>query len=206
MAHIWFRKGPWGGPLLLDDAAVDGITSQLQAPGGVSGRPYRLAVNEGNSFIGSYVLGMGFVLKPEAAERLLGKDPRNRDVLSPYLNGEDLNSRWDQSPSRWVINFRDWPIEKAMEYPDCFEVVERLVRPDRARLATGDATARDRAKRWWQFARPSRNLYARITGLERVLALSLVNNHLGFGVVPNDQVFAHKLAVLGRCSLGSATG
>ena len=53
---------------------------------------------------------MGFVLEPEEAQRLIEKDPRNKDVLFPYLNGEDLNSRPDQSPSRWVINFFDWPL------------------------------------------------------------------------------------------------
>ena len=42
---------------------------------------------------------------------LITKDPRNKAVLFPYLNGEDLNSRWDCSASRWVINFHDWPIE-----------------------------------------------------------------------------------------------
>ena len=31
------------------------------------GTPYRLKANEGKSFIGSYVLGMGFVLEPEEA-------------------------------------------------------------------------------------------------------------------------------------------
>ena len=64
---------------------------------------------------------MGFVLSPEEAQALIANNPRNKDVLYPYLNGEDLNSRPDQSPSRWVINFFDWPLEKAaMEYPDCF--------------------------------------------------------------------------------------
>ena len=56
---------------------------------------------------GPIVLGIGFVLEPEEAERLMRKDPRNKDVLFPFLNGEDLNSRPDQSPSRWVINFFD---------------------------------------------------------------------------------------------------
>jgi hypothetical protein len=132
---------------------------------------------------------MGFVLMPEEAHRLLEKDPRNRDVLFPYLNGEDLNRRWDQSPSRWVINFRDWPVERAMEYPDCFEIVERLVKPERSKLATGDATARDRAKRWWQFTRPALNLYATIAGLERVLLCTRVSKYLNFVFVPNQSIF-----------------
>ena len=69
---------------------------------------------------GSIVLGTGFILEPEEAQALIAKDPRNKAVLFPYLNGEDLNSRWDCSASRWVINFHDWPIERAMEYHDVF--------------------------------------------------------------------------------------
>ena len=72
-----------------------------------------MATNAGQSFIGSYVLGMGFVLEPEDAQALIAKDPRNAAVVFPYLNAEDLNSRWDCSARRWVINFHDWPIEKA---------------------------------------------------------------------------------------------
>src|SRR5262249_25946835 len=53
-----------------------------------------------------------FVLTPEEARALITKDRRNREVLFPYLNGEDLNSRPDQSPSRWVINFFDWPLQR----------------------------------------------------------------------------------------------
>ncbi len=49
----------------------------------------------------------------------------------PYLNGEDLNSRPDQSPSRWVINFHDWPLERAETYPDCMKIVREKVKPER---------------------------------------------------------------------------
>ena len=89
------------------------------------GKPHTLATNLGKSFQGSIVLGMGFVLKPEEALALIQKDPRNRDVLFPYLNGEDLNSCSDQSPSRWVINFHDWPLEKAETHPDCMKIVRK---------------------------------------------------------------------------------
>jgi hypothetical protein len=205
VAHVWFQKGPWVGPFMLDDAVVAGITSQLQPPGNVTGKPCRLAANAGKSYIGAYVLGMGFVLESEEAQRLLDRDPRNRDVLCPYLNGEDLNGRWDQSPSRWVINFRDWPLERAMEYSDCYEIVERLVKPERTRMKeNGDFQLRyPLYERWWQYADKRPELYATIAGLERVLALSLVNNHLGFGVVPTAQVFAHKLGVFASRDYGT---
>ena len=56
--------------------------------------------------------------------------------LFPYLNGEDLNTRPDQSPSRWVINFFDWPLDRktapvsiegpvAEDYPDCLAIKRR---------------------------------------------------------------------------------
>jgi hypothetical protein len=195
VAHLWVRRSTWNGQYILDDAPVAGITPFLMPPGAVQGTPYRLAANAGQSFQGSNVLGMGFVLAPEEAQTLIDTDPRNRDVLFPYLNGEDLNSRADQSPSRWVINFHDWPLERAETYPDCMRIVREKVKPGRDRLASGDSTAKDRARRWWQFARPTMNLYATITGMERVLVLCLVTQNIGFAFVPANQVFSHKLVV-----------
>jgi hypothetical protein len=99
VAHVWLRHGEWGGDYLLDEKAVEGITPFLSNVGSVQGEPHTLAANQNKSFIGSYVLGMGFVLQPEEAKILIEKDPRNKDVLFPFMNGEDLNSRIDQSPS-----------------------------------------------------------------------------------------------------------
>jgi hypothetical protein len=165
VAIVWVHRGYWGTNRVLADEAVEGITSFLAVAEGISGTPYRLKANEGKSFQGSVVLGMGFVVSPEEAQALIAKDPRNKDVLFPYLNGEDLNSRPDQSPSRWVINFFDWPLEKAMEYPDCFRIVEEKVRPERK------SKAKDvEAAPWWQFWRQRPELYRIIAGMDRVWA------------------------------------
>jgi predicted ATPase len=190
VAHIWVRRGTWGGPFVLDDQHTSGITAFLTSPGTVVGNPYRLNANAGKSFIGSYVLGMGFVLEPEEARRLIEKDARNKEILFPYMNGEDLNSRPDQSGSRWVINFFDWHIEKAMQYTDCYSIVEAKVKPFRQPLKR-----KQYREIWWRYAERQPALQAAIAGMTRVLVLSLVNNHLGFGVVPTGTVFAHKLAV-----------
>ncbi len=194
VAHVWVRRGEWKGPFVLDDKPASGITAFLTPPGTVSGKPYCLQANACKSFNGVKVYGQGFVLEPEEAQRLIDKDPRNKDVLFPYLNGEDLNSRPDQSPSRWVINFFDWPIEKAMQYPDCFRIVEEKVKPERMKLRD-TADGKRLKQRWWLYCRERPELYRTIAGMERVLALSLVNNHLGVGIVPTGTVFAHKLAI-----------
>lgn len=201
VAHVWVRRGSWGGNYLLEDKEVKGISPMLVIPGKVVGKPFRLAANDGKSFIGSYVLGMGFILGPEEAKALIEQDPRNKDVLFPYLNGKDLNSRPDLSPSRWVINFHDWPLDRAFapagykgpvaaDYPECLAIIEEKVKPERMRN-----NRKIRRERWWQFAERAPELYSTIKGMETVVVLSLVNNHLGFGMVKSSQVFAHKLAV-----------
>jgi hypothetical protein len=114
---------------------------------------------------------MGFVLAPEEARELIARNPKNKDVLFPYLNGEDLNSRPDQSPSRWVINFFDWPIEKAMQYPDCFRIIEEKVKPERDKV-TFSKNARDR---WWLYERTRPELATAIEGMERVLVRAQVS-------------------------------
>ena len=70
-------------------------------------RPFQLKQNESKSYQGSIVLGNGFVLESNEVKELIAKNPKNKDVLFPYLNGDDLNNRPDQTPSRWVINFFD---------------------------------------------------------------------------------------------------
>jgi len=197
VAHVWLRKGHWAGQFVLDDMPVGAITSQLQEPGKVTGTPHRLAANAGKSFQGSIVLGMGFVLEPQEARQLLDTDPKNKDVLFPYLNGEDLNSRWDQSASRWVISFRDWPIERAMEYSNCFEVVERLVKPERTRKnERGEFQLRyPLYERWWHYADKRPELYATIAGLKRVLVRAQTSRTQVGAFVPNGWIYGHKLVV-----------
>jgi hypothetical protein len=159
--------------------------------------PVRLEVNAGLSFQGSIVLGMGFVLEPEEAQRLLERNPRNRDVLFPYLNGEDLNSRPDQSPSRWVINFHDWPLERAQEYEACFKRIEETVKPERQRRK-GDGTyalRRPLPEKWWIYAEKRPGLYRAIAPLERVLVISRVSQHVAFSWDSTDRVFADRVFV-----------
>ena len=74
--------------------------------------PHVLNENRDQSFQGSVVLGMGFTLSKEEALALIDKNAINKEALFPYLNGEDLNSSCTQTPSRWVINFWDWPLNR----------------------------------------------------------------------------------------------
>ena len=211
VAHVWVKKGAWEGGFALDEKVVEGITPFLTVPGQAVGNPERLAANQGESYIGSYVLGMGFVLEPEEALALIAKDARNEDVLFPYLNGQDLNSNPDQSPSRWVINFFDWPLDAehddekkpkgppyAADYPDCLAIVREKVKPERTRRKeNGEFKLRKPLpQKWWIYADKRPALYGAIEGCDRVLVAARVSKLLIFSFVPTSQVYSEQIVVL----------
>lgn len=111
VALVTCYKGTWQGKRVLNTKEVNRITPYLDTAETV-GNPIPLKENENKAFIGSYVLGTGFVMAPEEAAAIISQDHKYAKVLRPYLNGEDLNSRPDQSPSRWVINFYNWPLRR----------------------------------------------------------------------------------------------
>ena len=114
------HKGPFSGPRCLDDAATGRITAFLFHRGGHDD-PRRLAANARKSFVGSYVLGMGFtfddtdtkgVASPLADMRRLASDPRNREAIFPYVGGEEVNTSPTHEHHRFVIDFRDYPLRR----------------------------------------------------------------------------------------------
>ncbi|XTZ17898.1 Eco57I restriction-modification methylase domain-containing protein [Micromonospora echinospora] len=187
---VWLGHATEGEQSILDGRPVPGITSSLDARSRVTGKPHRLARNADQSFQGSNILGEGFLLWPEQAQALIKKDRRNAEVLFPFLKGKDLNSHPDCSASRWVINFRNWSEDKAREYPDCFAIVEREVKPFRA---TNNRAAR--RERWWQFAERAPALYDAIEGLERVLVIARVSSTGIATFVPANQILNEKVVV-----------
>jgi len=190
IAKIWLAPAAWSGISVLDSKPVDGISPSLEAYGRVHGPPWPLLANANRSFIGSYLWGEGFTMSVEAAAALCKADSRNADVLMLFLSGRDLNESPQQSPSRSVINFYDWPLEQAKCYPACLEIVERLVKPVRAQVKR--AAYRDR---WWRYAEPGFTRDAAIAGLNRVLAITLVSKLALPAWVRPALVVAHKCAV-----------
>jgi hypothetical protein len=161
---------------------------------------------------------MGFVLTQEQAKALIIRDERNRSVLFPYLNGEDLNTKPDQSPSRWVINFQDWPLDRCAkgswmaatdeirntwlraghvpgDYPkpvatDFPDCLEIL-----ERLAKPERDKNKRAayrERWWQFGERQAALYAATKDNRRILLTAIVTKYLAPVFVGRHAVYAHK--------------
>jgi hypothetical protein len=175
---------------VLNGSSARGITSSLDPESRVVGYPYRLVGSSGLAFQASKIDGVGFTLQAQAAKEWIERDGRNKEVLFPYINGQDLNSRPDCSGSRWVINFHDWGRERAETYAGPFDQVVRLVKPER------DKNNREvRRKRWWQYGERASKLYAAIEGLDRVIVVTLVSKVVMPVMVPTGQVFSHMLGV-----------
>ena len=120
VVHV--HRGNWGGDRLLDGEHVSDITAFLFHRGGHRD-PARLEANARKSFVGSYVLGMGFtfddtdkkgVATPLAEmRRLITESPHNQEVIFPYIGGEEVNTSPTHTHHRYVINFRNYPLYRA---------------------------------------------------------------------------------------------
>jgi hypothetical protein len=205
VVHV--RRGPWSGARVLDGRSVPFISAFLFHGGGHDD-PFRLQANAGKSFQGSIVLGMGFTFDDTGRSgaatpiaemhRLITKDPRNAEVIFPYIGGEEVNSSPTHSHHRYVINFGERSEAEARAWPDLMAIVEAKVKPER------DRNNREIYRRnWWQFGEKRVELFRAVAGMERVLVTTLHSNHFVIRSWPTRAVFSHGLAVFsvgGRAS------
>lgn len=198
-AAVWATKGavPAGTRRVADDVVVGSISTLLEPEGRVTGHPVRLAENAGIAYQGNNIYGRGFLLSAEQAREWIGDDSANAEVIKPYLTGEDLNSRPDASPSRWVIDFDGRSEEAARRFTSAFDQVERLVKPER--LSKSDQVAR---APWWLFWREGRDLREALADLDECLVIALVSKSVMPYRVTTGTVFSHALGVFATDSYG----
>lgn len=187
---VAMHKGAWKGFRVLDGHNVATINSFFEDSVG-GGNPIAIVENLANLFQGSIFLGNGFLLSHGEAERLRHADSRNKEVLFQVINGQEVNNKPDQNPGRSIINFHDWSIERAATYLSPFEIVERLVKPERQR--TNRATRRDR---WWLYAERAAGLYNAIRSLQRCFVTARVTKYMNFSALPTGYVYLNNLYVL----------
>lgn len=198
---VHLSKGTVSRAPRLDGREVEKISAFLFHRGDDED-PHRLEANRSKSFIGSYVLGMGFtfddtdskgVASPLAEmQRLVAGDPANAEVIFPYIGGEELNASPAQQHHRYVIDFGDRSEEECRRgWPELMAIVEKRVKPER--LAQKDAGAKEK---WWQFIRPRPELRAAIADLDHVIAVSRVGQQFSFVFLPTGMVYAERLVVI----------
>ena len=185
IVHI-YKGDDYRGTRRLNGKEVDHISAFLSDTEEYS--PQKLLENADQSFIGSYILGLGWLMSEEEARDHIARDAKNAEVLYPYLGGEDLNSTPEQRATRWVINFFDWPLARdaqgswrdldakaqkkaiksghvPVDYPhrvaEDFPELLQIVRETvkPERDKITDPKKQKRRNLWWQYAEPSTGLY-----------------------------------------------
>ena len=187
----------------LDGEPVGTITAFLFHRGGHAD-PARLTANAGRSFQGSIVLGMGFTFddtdkKGVASSltdmrRLIAENPRSQEVLFPYLGGEEVNTNPTHAHHRYVINFSELDEQDCWDrWPELMSIVERRVKPERARK---DGKKYPRmVHEWWKYWNARPELHAAVAGLPRVLGISRIGQHAAFAFLPNSVVYSDSMIV-----------
>lgn len=132
VVHV--MKGSTIGPFLLDGRETDRITAYLFHTGS-NEDPRSLEDNRDKSFVGSYILGMGFTFDDTDSKgvasslddkrRLVEREPRNAERIFPYLGGKQINSSPTHAPYRYVINFEDFPLRRKESGELWFNLSER---------------------------------------------------------------------------------
>ncbi|MBW4458555.1 MAG: N-6 DNA methylase [Nostoc indistinguendum CM1-VF10] len=194
--HVF--KGKYESIKLLDGREVNLISAFLFHAGG-NENPAVLLANASKSFQGSIVLGMGFTFddsNPDATpiaemHQLIKQNPKNAEIVFPYIGGEEVNSSPSHTYRRYVINFGEMSQAEACEYPDLMRIVREKVKPNR------DSLKRDVYRtRWWQFAEKQTALSKAIAPLNRVLLTNAqASTHLSFIFYEPTVVFANSLNI-----------
>jgi len=203
VVHVY--KGDHEGPYDLDGRSAPMITAFLFHAGGHE-TPKALEANKGKSFVGSYVLGMGFtfddtdkkgIATPIAEmHRLIEKDPRNAERIFPYIGGKELNTNPTLKHHRYVIDFGEMSEGQARQWPDLYNIVQKRVKPERA--LKKDKGAREK---WWQFIRPRPELRRALFGLDRAMVIARISQTFAFTFIASNQVINEKIIVFPSESL-----
>jgi len=184
------HKGKWLGARYLNGFETKYISTYFDDQFQQLGNPHTLLSNIGKSYQGSILSGEGFILEPNEAALLISGNPKNKDVIFPYINGDDVNSRPDQSPSRYVINFFKWPESKAKEYQEAYKIIRERVFPERMRSKRTELH-----KCWWQYEKPRELLYSVIMDKDSLLVKTQVSKHHSPSIIRGGVIFDQKLMV-----------
>ncbi len=156
-------------------------------------------------------------------ERLTAVEPRNAELIEPFLGGEEVNNSPTHAHHRYAINFLDLPLCRKCDGPGWLALTDDqrrealrqgIVAHDYPREVAADwpdllaiverLVKPERLKQsdeggkrlWWRYLRPREEMYRAIEDLPDVLVINCgATPHMMFAQVPSNQVFAHSLFV-----------
>ncbi|MDM8556735.1 hypothetical protein QUF75_18570 [Desulfococcaceae bacterium HSG7] len=176
---------------MLDGKKISHINSFLENST-MTFNPFRLNSNKGICFKGSEP-AIGFMISKNEAKELIDKSKINREVIYPYLNGDDLNSEVTQLPTRYVINFFDWSIEKAQKYKGPFNIVKQ-----RVKTIWDEKKDSCNTSNWWWHRRRSEKLYHGLYNFDRAICVGFTSKYAKFSFAPVNIIYSNSVVVVCR--------
>ena len=144
--HIYLGQDS-AGKYAFEQLALPNITGALSHLADVSGAK-SLGVNQKPKcvFQGQTTgHNAGFILSPDDARDLIADNPRNSEVVLPYLRGNDLLSNHRGAPTDYVIDFQSMSILEARSYSKVFDHIEENVLPFRITKAAEEQARNEAA-------------------------------------------------------------
>jgi hypothetical protein len=181
---VAIHSGPWTGRKTLDGSDVPTISAFFESYGDL-GPPFLLNANAGLMYEGYKPLGDGFFVSDTERDALLRASPANADVLRLFINGQEVNSCPDQRPSKTILYFRAWPIDRAREYQGPFDLVE-----SRMRLSRASQNRPSNRDRWWIYGEARPALSELLARLPRCFALARTTKYLSLSAFTTNVIFA----------------
>ncbi|MFF3418967.1 Eco57I restriction-modification methylase domain-containing protein [Streptomyces sp. NPDC002698] len=173
--------------------APQGISSSLTLNSRISDRLHRLAMHRKRASLGSCLMGSGFIVSQAEAQAWIEVDERNKEVLFPYLNGQDVNTSPTHTGERWVINFREMREGQARSYDLPYRWVRNEVWPERK---LKDPVKYPRmVHEWWKYWSARPDLYEALPGLEQCIVITRVSKVVMPAMVPTGKVFSDATVV-----------
>ena len=144
-----------------------------------------------------------FLLTKEQAKEYL-KDDRNRNVLRPYLIGEELLGQYQSQPQRYVIDFRKAnDVFEVATYKELYNLLHEKVYPIFKKKADEEIKRNEEVrkqnpnarlnhhhenffKRWWSLSYPRNELMNLLESLDRYIVCSRVTKRPIFEFVSNE--------------------
>ncbi len=116
--------------------------------------------------------------------------PLRRDPAATHP-WRQLTEEAQRAKLRLGIVSADYPYPVAADWPDLLNIVERLVRPERA-----NNPDQSRREIWWRFTRRTPGLLRATAGMKRVLSTNCgAAPHMAFASLTSGMVYANTLAV-----------
>lgn len=173
----------------LDNSEVSNISSFLDSQTSFS--PFKLLKSLNKCFIGSSLLGDGYLLDEKTALKYLAKDSIYKDVIFPIFNGDDINNLIELVPQKYVVYFWDWGENELLKYAEVADLIRDQVIEERSKTKQSEYT-----RTWWKFKRPTTRIYKNNAGINFCITAARTTKYLSFTVSPSNAIYTDGTVVI----------